>query len=62
MMEPFRRAVVQPLSAAEVLDITDVRLALITLAVKLAHRHLSLADFDLAHGLAKQVTRSKNAK
>jgi DNA-binding GntR family transcriptional regulator len=62
IMEPFRRAVLQPLSAAEALDIADVRLALIALAVKLAHRHLSLADFDLAYGLAKQVTRSKNAK
>ena len=62
MMEPFRRAVVQPVSAAEALDIADVRLALITLAIKLAHRHLSLADFDVAYGLAKQVTRSNNAK
>jgi DNA-binding GntR family transcriptional regulator len=32
------------------------------LAVKLAHRQLNLADFDVAYGLAKQVTRSNNAK
>jgi DNA-binding GntR family transcriptional regulator len=32
------------------------------LAAKTAHRHLSPADFDLAYGLAKQMTRTKSAK
>jgi len=37
-------------------------LAVITLAAKAAYRHLSPADFDLAYGLAKQITRSNSAK
>jgi DNA-binding GntR family transcriptional regulator len=44
------------------LDIAELRLSLITLAVKPAHRHLSPADFELAYGLAKQITRSNSAK
>jgi DNA-binding GntR family transcriptional regulator len=40
----------------------EVRLAVITLAAKTAYRHLSPADFDLAYGLAKQITRSNSAK
>jgi DNA-binding GntR family transcriptional regulator len=55
-------AIVKPLSAEEILDIAEIRLALITLAAKGAYRHLSPADFDVAHGLAKQITRSNNAK
>ena len=37
-------------------------MAVITLAAKAAYRHLSPADFDLAYGLAKQITRSNSAK
>ena len=37
-------------------------MSLIALAAKPAHRHLSPADFDSAYGLAKQITRSNNAK
>jgi hypothetical protein len=44
------------------LDIAELRLALITLATKPAHRHLSPADFDVAYGLARQLTRSDSAK
>jgi DNA-binding GntR family transcriptional regulator len=62
VMEPFKGATVKPLSKEEVLDIADLRLALITLAAKPAHRHLSPADFDLAYRLAKQMTRSNSAK
>lgn len=62
LMEPYKGAVVKPLSAEEALDIAELRLALITLAAKPAHRHLSPADFDLAHGLAKQLTRSNSAR
>ena len=61
-MEPYRGAILKPLSAEEVSDIAELRLALITLAAKAAHRHLSPADFDSAYGLAKQATRSKSAK
>jgi DNA-binding GntR family transcriptional regulator len=61
-MEPYKGAIVRPLSPEEVLDIAELRLALITLAAKAAHRHLSPADFDSAYGLAKQATRSKSAK
>jgi DNA-binding GntR family transcriptional regulator len=61
-MEPYKGAIVKPLSAEETLDIAEIRLALITLAAKPAHRHLSPADFDLAYGLAKQMTRSNSDK
>ena len=62
IMEPYKGAIVKPLSPEEALDIAELRLALITLAAKPAHRHLSPAGFDLAYGLAKQITRSNSAK
>jgi DNA-binding GntR family transcriptional regulator len=60
--EPYKGAVVKPLSPEEVLDIAELRLAVITLAAKEAYRHLSPADLDLAHELAKQITCSNSAK
>jgi DNA-binding GntR family transcriptional regulator len=60
--EPYKGAVVKPLSAEETLDIAEIRFGLITLAAKGAYRHLSPADFDLAYGLAKQITRTNSAK
>src|ERR1700756_3767681 len=60
--EPYKGAVVKPLSPEEVLDIAELRLAVITLAAKAAYRHLSPAAFDLAYRLAKQMTRSNSAK
>jgi DNA-binding GntR family transcriptional regulator len=60
--EAYRGAILKPLSTEEVSDIAELRLALIALAAKAAHRHLSPADFDFAYGLAKQATRSKSAK
>jgi DNA-binding GntR family transcriptional regulator len=62
VMEPFKGATVKPLSSAEALDIAELRLSLITLAAKPAHRHLSPADFDLAYRLARQMTRTSSAK
>jgi DNA-binding GntR family transcriptional regulator len=62
VMEPYKGATVKPLSPEETLDIADLRLSLITLAAKPAYRHLSPTDFDLAYGLAKQMTRSNSAK
>jgi DNA-binding GntR family transcriptional regulator len=62
VMEPFKGATVKALSPEEALDIADLRLALITLAAKPAYRHLSPTDFDLAHRLAKQMTRTNSAK
>ena len=62
VMEPYKGAILKPLSPEEALDIAELRLALITLAAKPAHRHLSPADFDRAYGLAKQITRSNIAK
>jgi DNA-binding GntR family transcriptional regulator len=53
---------VRPLSAAEVLDIAELRLALISLALKPAYRRLSPADLDHAYDLAKRLTRFNNAK
>jgi DNA-binding GntR family transcriptional regulator len=60
--ELYRGAIVQPLSTEEASDIAETRLALITLAVRAAYPHLSPADFGLAYGLAKQITRSNSAK
>jgi DNA-binding GntR family transcriptional regulator len=54
IMEPYKGAIVKPLSVEETLDIGEIRLALITLAAKATYRHLSPADFGLAYGLAKQ--------
>ena len=62
IISPYKGAIVKPLSVAEVLDIAELRLAVISLALKPAHRHLSPADFDHAYDLAKRVTRSTNAK
>ena len=62
VMEPFKGATVKPLSPEEAMDIADLRLSLITLVAKPAYRHLSPTDFDLAYGLAKQMTRTKSAK
>jgi DNA-binding GntR family transcriptional regulator len=62
VMEPYKGATVRALSPQEALDIADLRLALITLAAKPAYRRLSPTDFDLAYGLAKQMTRTKSAK
>ena len=61
-MEPYKGTILKPLSPEEALDIAELRLALISLAAKPAHRHVSPADFDLVYGLAKQITRSNNAK
>jgi DNA-binding GntR family transcriptional regulator len=46
---PYSGALVRPLTAAEASEIAEIRLALIALAVKPAHRHLAPADFDLAY-------------
>src|SRR6516164_2892 len=62
VMEPYKGATVKPLSPEEALDIAELRLSLITLAAKPAYRHLSPTDFDLAYGLATQMTRTKSAK
>jgi DNA-binding GntR family transcriptional regulator len=62
IMSPYKGAVVKPLSAAEVLDIAELRLAVISLALKPAHRHLAPADFNHAYDLAKRMTRFRSAK
>src|SRR6516162_192129 len=62
VISPYRGAVVKPLSAEEILDIAELRLALISLAVKPAHRHLAPADFDHANELAMRMTRLRNPK
>jgi DNA-binding GntR family transcriptional regulator len=62
IMSPYKGAMVKPLSVAEVTDIAELRLELISLALKPAHRHLSPADFDHAYDLAKRINRSRNAK
>jgi DNA-binding GntR family transcriptional regulator len=62
IMSPYKGAIVKLLSAAEVLDIAELRLALISLALKLAHRQLSPADFDHAYDLANRITQINNVK
>jgi DNA-binding GntR family transcriptional regulator len=62
IMSPYKGAIVKPLSVAEVQDIAELRLALISLALKPAHRHLSPADFDHAYDLAKRINRARDAK
>jgi DNA-binding GntR family transcriptional regulator len=62
IISPYRGAIVKPISAAEVLDIAELRLALISLALKPAHRHLPPADFDLAYDLARRITRTKSGR
>jgi DNA-binding GntR family transcriptional regulator len=58
---PYIGAIVRPLSTAEIDEIAEIRLTLISLALKPAHRHLAPADFDLAYELAKRITRTKSA-
>jgi DNA-binding GntR family transcriptional regulator len=62
IISPYKGAIVKPLSAAEVFDIAELRLALISLALRPAYRHLSPADFENAYDLAKRLTRIKNPK
>jgi hypothetical protein len=44
------------------LAIAELRLALISLALKPVHRHLSPDDFDHVYDLAKRITRISNAR
>src|SRR5215469_10192383 len=62
IMSPYKGAIVKPLSAEEVLDIAETRLALISLTLKSAHRRLSPRDFDHVYDLAKRLARINNAK
>jgi DNA-binding GntR family transcriptional regulator len=55
IMSPYKGAMVKPLSVAEVTDIAELRLELVSLALKPAYRHLTPADFDLA----KRIRRTK---
>jgi DNA-binding GntR family transcriptional regulator len=62
IISPYKGAIVKPLSVAEVEDIAELRLALISLALNPAHRHLSPVDFDHAYDLAKRINHTRNAK
>ena len=59
---PYSGAMVRPLSAAEASEIGQIRLNLISLAVKPAHPHLAPAHFDEADELAKRITRTKSVR
>ena len=52
----------KPLSPEEVLDISELRLAVIALVAEPAHYRLSRADFELLDGLAKQITAANSAE
>jgi DNA-binding GntR family transcriptional regulator len=58
---PYSGAMVRPLSPAEACESAEIRLGLISLALKPAHPHLAPADFELAYELAKRITRTKKA-
>ena len=62
IISPYKGAIVKPLSTEEVLDIAELRLALISLVLKPAYRHLSPVDFNHAYGLARRIRRCHNAK
>jgi DNA-binding GntR family transcriptional regulator len=62
IMVPYKGAIVKPLSPEEVLDIGELRLAMIALVAKPAHHRLSPADFELLYGLAKQITAANSAR
>src|SRR5258708_6470665 len=62
IISPYKGAIVKPLSPEEVLDIAELRLACISLALKPAYRLLSPGDFDAGYDLAKRIARSNNAK
>jgi len=59
---PYSGAMVRPLSPAEIDEIAEIRLTLISLVLKPAHHYLAPADFDLAYDLAKRITRTKSAR
>ena len=59
---PYSGAMVRPLSPAEIDEIAEIRLTLISLVLKPAHHHLAPADFDLAYDLAKRITRTKSVR
>jgi DNA-binding GntR family transcriptional regulator len=61
IISPYRGAIVKPLSEQEATDIAELRLALISLAIKPAYRHLSPGEFDHAYELARRITRTNSA-
>jgi len=62
IISPYKGAIVKPLSAAELQEIADLRLGLISLAVKPAYRHLCPADLDHAYDLARRIKRINDAR
>ena len=58
---PYAGAIVRPLSAAEASEIADIRLGLISLALKPAHPHLAPAHFDLAYPTPESRPRQHEA-
>ena len=53
---------VRPLSQPETCEIGEIRLGLISLALKPAHPHLAPAHFDLAYDFAKRIMRTKSVR
>ena len=62
VISPYKGAIVKPVSGEEIRDIAELRLALISLVLKPAYRHLSPADFEAASELAKRTARARNPK
>jgi DNA-binding GntR family transcriptional regulator len=62
VISPYKGAIVKPLSGEEIMDTAELRLELISLVLKPAHRDLSAADSEAASELAKRITRARNPK
>ena len=62
VVTPYAGAMVRAFSPAEIDEIAEIKLGLISLALKPAHPHLAPAHFDLAYDLAKRITGTKSAK
>jgi DNA-binding GntR family transcriptional regulator len=61
-ISPYKGAIVKPVSGEEIMDIAELRLVLISLALKPAYRYFSPVDFETAYDLAKRITRARNPK
>jgi DNA-binding GntR family transcriptional regulator len=62
IIRAYKGAIVKPVSEEEIMDIAELRLALISLVLKPAYRYFSPADFETAHNLAKRITRARTPK
>src|SRR5262249_8004222 len=58
LVAPYTPTMVKPLSPQEILDMTEIRFALIALAVPPPYPYLAPAVFDRAYDLARRITHT----